>query len=56
MPQMEYLGNGISEKGIESNQAKGKAMPKFPFPISLKAVTSFLGMVTYYREVYTWVF
>ena len=36
MPQAEYLGHVISEKGIKQNPAKVRAVLEFPVPISVK--------------------
>ena len=45
-----YLGHFISEKGVEVNHDKVKAISSFPQPKTVKQVREFLGMTNYYRK------
>ena len=44
------LGQKISKKGIEVDQAKVDAIEKMPCPKSKKAIRSFLGHAGFYRR------
>ncbi|PHU11723.1 hypothetical protein BC332_18653 [Capsicum chinense] len=44
------LGHKVSEKGIEVDRAKIKAIERLPPPISVKGVRSFLGHVGFYQR------
>lgn len=45
-----FLGHIISEKGIEQDPEKLKALTKMPRPRDTKDVKRFLGMTSYYRK------
>ncbi|CAN4084613.1 unnamed protein product [Withania somnifera] len=44
------LGHKISEKGIQVDQAKVEVISRFPPPINVKDVKSFLGHASFYRR------
>ena len=45
------LGHKISKKEIEVDNAKIEVIEKFPPPISVKCVHSFLGYAGFYRRI-----
>lgn len=45
-----YLGHVISEKGVQPDPNKIKAVKEFPIPRSKKNVKQFMGLVNYYRQ------
>ena len=47
--QIEYLGHTLTERGIEVNNLKVKAIQDYPVPKSKKDVKSFLGLAGFYR-------
>ena len=47
---VEYLGHEISEKGIEVEKEKVKAIMNWKEPTCVKDVQSFLGLANYYRK------
>lgn len=47
--RIQYLGHQISEKGVEMDQDKIKAMLEWEEPRNLKALRGFLGLTGYYR-------
>ena len=44
-----FLGNVISREGLVVDQSKVEAIQSWPIPITLKAVHSFHGLVSFYR-------
>lgn len=46
-----YLEHIISEKGIETDPEKLKAVRDFPTPTNIKELRQFLGFVGYYRQL-----
>ena len=49
-PSVRYLGHVISEKGIQVDPTKTKAISNMPVPRSVKHVRRFLGCCSYYRK------
>jgi len=47
--KVTYLGFELSYRGIEASPDKVKAVQNFPTPQSVKDVTSFLGLASFYR-------
>jgi len=47
---VKYLGHIISEKGIETDPEKLKAVKNWPRPQTVKELNSFLGFANYYRR------
>lgn len=45
-----YLGHKISEKGLERDEGKVKAILKSPRPKNITEVRTFIGMVNYYSK------
>ncbi|KAF2885868.1 hypothetical protein ILUMI_20305 [Ignelater luminosus] len=50
LPQVEYLGCVVSEKGIAPGKAKVEAIKKFPGPKKVHEVRRFLGITAYFRR------
>ena len=50
VPALRFLGMVISDKGIESDPEKVKAITEFPRPKNATDVRSFLGLIGYYRR------
>ena len=50
LKKVQFLGHKISEAGIEPCQDKIKAMKEFPVPKNIKALRSFVGLVSFYRR------
>ncbi|KFM71017.1 Transposon Ty3-I Gag-Pol polyprotein, partial [Stegodyphus mimosarum] len=48
--ELKYLGYKISQKGIETQDSKIKAIKSFPPPKTAKKLSSFLGLCSYYRS------
>ena len=48
--EIEYLGHGVSGKGVATNPKKVEAVTKWPTPKTVYDVRSFLGFVGYYRR------
>nr|GEV19495.1 DNA-directed DNA polymerase [Tanacetum cinerariifolium] len=44
------LGHNISKNGIEVDKAKVKVIAKFPHPITVKGIHSFVGHTSFYRR------
>ncbi|KAL4032155.1 hypothetical protein IC575_005219 [Cucumis melo] len=49
-PQIGYLGHFISEKGIEVDPEKIRAIREWPVPTNVREVRGFLGVTGYYRR------
>ena len=47
---MEYLGHLVSERGVEPDPKKVRAVMDFPLPSNVKELQSFLGKVNYHRK------
>ncbi len=47
---VKYLGHIVSEKGVETDPEKIKALTTWPVPTDLKELRSFLGFAGYYRR------
>ena len=50
LPSVEYLGHKISDKGIQSTEAKIHAIVKAPTPNNVSQLKAFLGMLNYYAK------
>lgn len=48
--KLSYLGHTVSEKGIEVDQEKVRAIVDFPKPTNVTALKSFLGVCSYHRK------
>ena len=48
--KLKYLGHIISEKGIEADPAKSRAISLFPTPKKVKDVQSFTSLCSYYKR------
>lgn len=48
--EIAYLGHVISDKGVQPDPKKIKAVIDFPIPKSQKNIKQFLGLVGYYRR------
>src|ERR1043165_2349387 len=48
--EIKFLGHKISDKGIETDDEKVKAMKEIPPPTNVKEVQSVLGLFNYYRN------
>ena len=47
---MEYLGHIVSCQGVSVDPKKTAAIQKFPQPVDLKSLRSFVGLASYYRR------
>lgn len=47
---VRYLGHVVSERGVETDPEKVKALTTWPIPTNLKELQSFLGFAGYYRR------
>lgn len=47
---VRYLGHVVSERGVETDPDKVKALTTWPIPSNLKELQSFLGFAGYYRR------
>ena len=45
-----YLGHVVSDKGIQTNPKKVEAIWKWPIPVNITDVCSFLGFTNYYHN------
>ncbi|OWZ00104.1 LOW QUALITY PROTEIN: reverse transcriptase [Phytophthora megakarya] len=50
MPKVEYLGHRVSHNGLEANPKDLSALTDLAFPVSLRAMQSFLGSLHYYSR------
>lgn len=48
--EVKYLGHIVSQRGIETDSDKLKALKEWPIPSSVKELRSFLGFAGYYRR------
>ena len=48
--EIEFLGNTISGGKIRPNKGKIEALMRYPRPMTLKQLFSFLGLASYYRK------
>lgn len=48
--QIRYLGHLISERGVEMDQDKVRAVMEWEKPKTMKALRGFLGLTGYYRR------
>lgn len=48
--QVKFLGHTLTDKGLQPNEDKIKAVKNFPLPKTQKEIKSFLGLVGYYRK------
>ena len=46
---LDFLGHSISEKGIQPNDSKVKAVSSYPQPTNPKEIKQFLGLAGFYR-------
>ena len=51
LPRIEYLGHGISSKGLEPLTSKMAVIVNAPSPRNVTELRSLLGLVNYYRKV-----
>lgn len=49
--ELLFLGHIVSEKGIQPNPEKVKAIKDFPVPQTTKQIKQFLGLAGYYRKM-----
>ena len=47
---VHYLGHVISQRGMETDPDKVRAIANWPTPISSKGLQQFLGLASYYRR------
>jgi len=45
-----YLGHKLTEKGVQLDERKVESVKKFPTPMAVKEIKSFLGLTCYYRN------
>ena len=50
LPQVEYLGHQISQKGLHPTKEKVRAIVEAPAPQNVTQLKSFLGMLNYYGK------
>ena len=48
--KIEYLGHGVSSKGVWSSRENQKAITKYPEPTMYTAIKGFIGLVGHYRH------
>ena len=46
--QVEYLGHIVSKHGVSVDLKKTEAVKEFPWPVDLRTLRSFVGLVSYY--------
>ena len=51
LPQVEYLGHQISQKGLHPTKDKVRAIVEAPAPCNVTQLKSFLGMLNYYNKL-----
>lgn len=51
VPQVDFLGYTISDKGIKPTQEKTESITQFPTPDSSQSLRRFLGMIGFYRRL-----
>jgi Reverse transcriptase (RNA-dependent DNA polymerase) len=50
--ELEYLGYWLTPRGIRPNVNKVKAIKNLQAPKTVKQISSFLGMVNYYKDMW----
>jgi hypothetical protein len=50
LPEVEFLGHMVSEKGIKVDPRKVKIVQEWPVPKNVSEVRSFLGLANYFRR------
>ncbi|KAL1352059.1 hypothetical protein AAHE18_06G139400 [Arachis hypogaea] len=50
VPEIDYLGHTITEKGVHMEKDKIQAVVAWPTPKNLKQLRGFLGLTGYYRR------
>lgn len=48
--EVSFLGHKISEKGVQTDLAKIEEISRYPQPVSVRELRTFLGMASYYRK------
>ena len=48
--ELSYLGHVVSQRGIQTDPSKIRAVTEFPVPSSYKDLRSFVGLCSYYRK------
>lgn len=48
--KVEFLGHIVTPQGISPNPKKIEAIQKYPIPVNVKEIKSFLGLIGYYRR------
>lgn len=48
--ELSFLGFLIGKKGLQMDPRKTKALEKWPYPASVTAVTSFMGLASFYKR------
>ena len=51
VPELNFLGYRVTQKGIAPLRDKVKAVERYPRPKNLRQLQAFLGMIAYYRHL-----